>query len=114
MASFAAVRAGRNVTADDIDLWRAAKLLMDRYGDDATIEAMKRADVLAAKGNTEGEAERYPARALVDSVMVVPSCGYRQMFRHCMPELLNRVCLFRKGFCINPKIIWPRNANRCW
>ena len=35
----------------DIDLWRGAKLLVDRYGNTATIEAMKRADALAAQGD---------------------------------------------------------------
>ena len=39
----------------DLDLWRAAKLLVDRYGDGATIEAMKRADALAAQGDAAGK-----------------------------------------------------------
>ncbi len=40
---------------DDIDIYRSAKLLVDRYGDGAAIEAMKRADALAAQGDTEGK-----------------------------------------------------------
>ena len=40
---------------DDLDLWRAAKLLVDRYGETAPVEAMKRADALAAEGDTEGK-----------------------------------------------------------
>ncbi len=48
------MRTGRNVT-NDIDVWRAAKLLVDRYGDGATAEAMKRADALAAQGDAEGK-----------------------------------------------------------
>ncbi len=39
---------------DDIDIYRAAKLLVDRYGDSATVEAMKRADTLAAQGDAAG------------------------------------------------------------
>ena len=39
----------------DLDLWRAAKLLVDRYGEKATIEAMKRADALAAQGDAAGK-----------------------------------------------------------
>ena len=39
----------------DIDLWRAAKLLVDRYGDGATIEAMKRSDALAAQSDAAGK-----------------------------------------------------------
>ncbi len=41
---------------NDLDLWRAARLLVDRYGDDAGIEAAKRADALAARGDVEGKA----------------------------------------------------------
>ena len=39
----------------DIDIWRAAKLLVDRYGDGALVEAMKRADALAAQGDAAGK-----------------------------------------------------------
>jgi len=39
----------------DLDLWRAAKLLADRYGDGATVEAMKRSDALAAQGDAAGK-----------------------------------------------------------
>ena len=39
----------------DIDLWRAAKLLIDRYGNTAPVEAMRRADALAAQGDTAGK-----------------------------------------------------------
>ncbi len=44
------------MTTDDIDIWRAAKLLIDRHGDAATVEAMNRADALAARGDVEDEA----------------------------------------------------------
>lgn len=40
---------------DDIDIYRSAKLLVDRYASGATIEAMKRADALAAQGDTAGK-----------------------------------------------------------
>ena len=39
----------------DLTLWRAAKLLIDRYGKDATVEAMERSDALAAQGDTAGK-----------------------------------------------------------
>lgn len=39
----------------DLDIWRAAKLLMYRHGATATIEAMKRADPLAAQGDAAGK-----------------------------------------------------------
>ena len=35
----------------DLDVWRAAKMLIDRHGDTAPAEAMKRADALAAQGD---------------------------------------------------------------
>ncbi len=40
----------------DIDLWRAAELLVDRYGDGAAIEAAKRADDMLEQGDMEGKA----------------------------------------------------------
>ncbi len=45
---------GRELTSD-LDLYRAAKLLIDQHGDGATIEAMKRADALAAQGDAVGK-----------------------------------------------------------
>ena len=43
------------LTTEDIDLWRAAKLFVDRYGETAPVEAMKRADALAAQGDAAGK-----------------------------------------------------------
>ena len=43
------------LTTEDIDLWRAAKLLVDRYGEGAPAEAMRRADTLAAQGDAAGK-----------------------------------------------------------
>ncbi len=40
---------------DDRDIWRAAELLIDRHGKNATTEAMKRADALAAQGDAAGK-----------------------------------------------------------
>ncbi len=48
-----------NRTAADvpeIDKWRAAKLLIDRHGDAAAIEAAQRADEMLASGDLEGRA----------------------------------------------------------
>ncbi len=38
----------------DVDLWRAAKLLVDRYGDQAGTEASARADRMQEIGDEEG------------------------------------------------------------
>ena len=37
-----------------IDIWRTARLLIDRHGDLATIEAARRADEMTAKGDMDG------------------------------------------------------------
>lgn len=39
----------------DLDVWRAANLMMKRYGRDAAIVAAQRADELLAKGDVEGQ-----------------------------------------------------------
>ena len=42
------------LTLAPIDIWRTAKLLIDRHGDLATIEAARRADEMTAKGDMDG------------------------------------------------------------
>ncbi len=39
----------------DIDIWRAAKLLVDRHGDEAPLHAAMRADELLAEGDVDGQ-----------------------------------------------------------
>jgi hypothetical protein len=41
---------------EDPDIFRAAKLLIDRHGDDADIRAAERADELLDDGDIEGSA----------------------------------------------------------
>jgi hypothetical protein len=38
----------------DLDLWRAANLMIERHGGDATLVAAQRADEMLAQGDTEG------------------------------------------------------------
>jgi hypothetical protein len=40
----------------EIDIWRAAALMVKRYGDNAPIESGKRADELANAGDDDGAA----------------------------------------------------------
>jgi hypothetical protein len=40
----------------EIDIWRAAQLMLKRYGDKALEESPARADELAATGDDDGEA----------------------------------------------------------
>jgi hypothetical protein len=39
----------------DIDIWRAAALMIKHYGDTADIEAAAKAGALLAEGDTEGQ-----------------------------------------------------------
>jgi hypothetical protein len=47
-------RKPRRGPEDDIDIWRAALLMVKRYGDDAMLEAAVRADQLMADGDMAG------------------------------------------------------------
>ena len=40
----------------DIDIWRAATLVIRRHGEDAEIEAAKRADQMLERGDLDGHA----------------------------------------------------------
>jgi hypothetical protein len=40
----------------DLDIWRAAILLIRRHGADAEIEAAKRADLMLGRGDLDGQA----------------------------------------------------------
>ena len=42
---------------EDIDLWRAAKLMVDRYGEEAELQAPARADEMHDEGDMDGRAE---------------------------------------------------------
>ena len=48
-----AARAAAAIT-DEIDIWRAAKLLIERHGDEAPIHAAMRAEELLADSDTDG------------------------------------------------------------
>ena len=39
----------------DIDIYRSAKLLVDQYGDGASLQAAKRADEMLDKGELDGQ-----------------------------------------------------------
>lgn len=40
---------------EEIDIWRAANLLVKRHGPDAEVAAAQRADELLAQGDVEGQ-----------------------------------------------------------
>jgi hypothetical protein len=43
------------VTVTDLDIWRAASILVKRHGEDAAIVAGQRADAMLAQGDIEGK-----------------------------------------------------------
>jgi hypothetical protein len=51
-----ALSANFRCVISEIEIWRAANLLLKRYGDKAGAEGTARADALAAVGDREGEA----------------------------------------------------------
>ncbi len=44
------------MTVDDIDIYRAAKLLIDKHGDEADVIAIKRATKMLDDGDVDGYA----------------------------------------------------------
>jgi hypothetical protein len=43
------------VGISDLDVWRAANLLIKQYGDDAEIEAARKADLMLDRGDRDGQ-----------------------------------------------------------
>jgi len=41
---------------NDVDVWRSAKLLLDRHGDDAVVQATMKADKFLERGDLDGAA----------------------------------------------------------
>lgn len=50
------LRRAFEIVAEDAELWRTARLLVDRYGDRASAEAIERADNMLVIGDEHGEA----------------------------------------------------------
>ena len=65
---------------ETIDIYRSAKLLIDRYGEDATLEAAARADDLFDEGDLDGaKIWRAILRVIVDFQRDRPKKGERVM-----------------------------------
>ena len=63
---------------DDLDILRAANLLLKRYGADAGIRAAQRADELLADGDSDGYAIwRRILEAVTDLARAAPAEGER-------------------------------------
>ncbi len=53
----------------DIDIWRAAKLLVDRHGAEAPMKAAKRAYAMRSKGDLAGRAVWLRIRAACEDLL---------------------------------------------
>jgi hypothetical protein len=58
----------------DIDIWRAANLLIQQDGEDAEIVAAQRADVMLDRGDRDGELVWLRIRRAVAELQAAP-CG---------------------------------------
>jgi len=60
----------------DLDIWRAAQLMVKRYGEDAAIQAAIRADELLAEGDVDRAATwRAIMRAIEELLRAAPRGG---------------------------------------
>ena len=60
---------------DDIDIYRAAKLLADRHGDDAPIQAAMHADKLMDAGDMDGRGVWLQIKAAVEELLRIEVAG---------------------------------------
>ena len=57
----------------DLDIWRAANLLIRQHGPDAELEAAKRADLMLERGDLDGQALWKRIRRAVAELQAPPS-----------------------------------------
>ncbi len=60
---------------DELDIWRSAKLLVDRHGEDAPIHAAMRADELMGAGDMDGRAVWLRIKAAVEEMLRIEAGG---------------------------------------
>ena len=57
----------------DIDIWRAANLIMKQHGENAEILAAQRADLMLERGDPEGRVVWLRIRRAIAELQVAPS-----------------------------------------
>jgi hypothetical protein len=57
----------------ELDIWRAANLLIRRHGADAEIGAARRADLMLERGNREGQLVWMRIRRAIVELQAAPS-----------------------------------------
>ena len=56
----------------DLDIWRAANLLIRKHGADAELEAAKRADLMLEGGDRDGQLDWLRIRRAIVELLAVP------------------------------------------
>ena len=59
----------------DIDIWRAANLLMKQHGENAEIVAAQRADLMLERGDRDGRLVWLRIRRAIAELQAAPSGG---------------------------------------
>jgi len=57
----------------EVDIYRAANLLIDRYGDDALTEAARRVDQMLADGDSEGRIVWRRIKRAIEALQIAPN-----------------------------------------
>ena len=57
----------------EVDIYRAANLLIDRYGDDALTEAARRVDQMLADGDSEGRIVWRRIKRAIEALQMAPN-----------------------------------------
>ena len=65
----------KSPVTDDIDIYRAAKVMLDRHGDDAPVHAAMRADAMSDRGDMEGRAAWLRIKAAVEELQRTEAGG---------------------------------------
>jgi hypothetical protein len=58
----------------DLDIWRAANLLIRKHGGDAELEAAQRADLMLERGDRDGQLVWFRIRRAIVELQA-PPCG---------------------------------------
>jgi hypothetical protein len=57
----------------DLDIYRAANMLIERHGDDAPIEAAWRADLMLKRGDRHGQLVWLRIKRAIEAMQALPS-----------------------------------------
>jgi hypothetical protein len=70
----------------DLDIWRAANLLIRKHGANAELEAAKRADVMLDRGDDDGRLLWARIRRAIEALQALPSGRPKLSHRRLVPR----------------------------